>query len=103
MCAQSCHERAPVWALRTICAASRALSCELIKKRTSRLRLERGAGALLSHRVGQSGQGSPLRIRRPHSLRSRAGACSHYYLQNCSHVDLLTPLVAGMQVEFLQM
>ena len=59
---------------RTKCAASRALSCGLIKKRTSRLRFERGVGALLPYRVGQSGQGSPLRIRRPHQLRFRAYA-----------------------------
>ena len=44
---------------RTKCAASRALSCGLIKKRASRLRFERGVGALLPYRVGQSGQGSP--------------------------------------------
>ena len=55
-------------------SAQRVVLCPiygLIKKRASRLRFERGVGALLPYRVGQSGQGGPLRIRRPHQLRFR--------------------------------
>ena len=71
MCAQPCCESTFGRTPRTKCAASCALFCDLIKKSTSRLRLERGAGALLSYRVAQPGKGSTLRVRRPHPLRSR--------------------------------
>ena len=72
VCAQPCWESTFAQSTRTKCEASCAFSCDLIKKRASRLRFERGVGALLPYRVGQSGQGSPLRICRPHQLRFRA-------------------------------
>ena len=60
VCAQPCCESTFGLTPRTKCAASCALFCDLIKKPTSRLRLERGAGALLSYRVAQLGKGGPL-------------------------------------------
>ena len=80
VCAQPCCESTFGRTPRTKCAASCALFCDLIKKSTSRLRLERGAGALLSYRVAQPGKGSTFRVRRPHPLRSRGtrkGFCVH--------------------------
>ena len=71
VCAQPCCESTFGRTPRTKCAASCALFCDLIKKSASRLRVERGAGALLSYRVAQPGKGSPLRVRRPRPLRSR--------------------------------
>ena len=68
------------------------LSCGVIKKRASRLRFERGVGALLPHRVGQSGQGSPLRIRRPHQLRFRAIDSGFTAITTGAGADFCAPL-----------